>query len=186
MSVEEPKVKLDYQAYCLFPNDGNRHEVIEGRHYINPASTPDHQSVSKYLQHFLFTQIELTGVGRVFNAPIDVQLGEYDIVQPDLVVILKPSKATVTRSRIKGAPNLIMEILSPSTTKSDLTLKRRLYEQSGVSEYWIVDPAQRAVRQLMLRDGTYHTVAGKKQGRSLAILPDIKIPLDTVWSKALD
>lgn len=183
MTAGAPTTKLGYAEYCLFPNDGNRHEVINGRHYMNPAPSPDHQTVSKHLQYFLYTLVELGRLGKVFNAPIDVQLGEFDIVQPDLVVLLNASKAVITKTRIKGPPELVVEILSPSSSKHDAKLKRQLYEQSGVREYWIVDPKRECVDQLVLQSGTYTSrrVSGKKLSPS--ILPKLSIPLSEIWSR---
>ncbi len=182
-SIDEPKVKLGYEEYCLFPDDGNRHEIIGGRHYISPAPSPSHQSVSKYLQHYLFTQIELRSLGKVFNAPIDVQLSDFDIVQPDLVVLLNDSPARITSVKIEGPPDLLIEILSPSTSKNDLTLKRSLYQQSGVREYWIVDPKACRVAQLVLQDGEYREHPVSEKEISLSVLSAIKIPLSEIWNR---
>jgi len=121
-------VKLTYEQYVLFPNDGNRHEIIDGRHYRNAAPSTRHQAVSRYLQYFLFEQIELKGLGDVVDAPVDVQLSPTDVVQPDLVIVLKQNRI-ITPSKIMGAPDLVIEILSPSTRETDLNLKKQLYEQ---------------------------------------------------------
>jgi len=175
-----PKVKLGYAEYVLYPDDGYRHEIIEGDHYMNPAPSTYHQTVSKRLQYQLYTKIELAGRGQVFNAPVDVQLSEHDIVQPDLVVVLNNASARVTPVKIKGPPDLLIEILSPSTAGNDRELKRKVYEKSGVTEYWIVDPTDNTLTQLALTDGTY-------QERScgaevpLVVLPDVVISFDEIW-----
>src|SRR5215471_9290346 len=78
-----------YADYCRIPPDRNRHEIIDGVHYVNPAPTPWHQTVSRRLQYELMTAIELPGLGEVFDAPIDVHLGRGALVQPDLVVVLR-------------------------------------------------------------------------------------------------
>lgn len=182
MSTDLPKTKLRFSDYRLFPDDGKIHELIDGMHYMTPAPTPDHQTVSKRIQHFLYTEIELTGLGLVFNAPIDVQFGEYNGVQPDLIVLLKKNKtASITPTHVKGAPDLVIEILSPSTRKKDLKLKRNLYEQFGVREYWIVDPKQKSVTQLVLVDREYQPVASPRKCITLKILPKISISLEKIW-----
>lgn len=183
MSLGESKVKLGYEEYCLFPDDGNRHEIIDGWHYMNPAPTPNHQSVSRWLQHFLFTQIELPGLGKVIDAPIDVQLGDHDIVQPDLVIVLNDTESVTTRTRIKGPPNMVVEILSPSTSKNDLALKRSLYEQRGISEYWIIDPDEHTVLQLVLAEGNYCERTNQGTTISLAILPEVTVPTDQIFNR---
>ena len=149
-------VKLTYEQYVLFPNDGNRHEIIDGRHYMNASPSTRHQAVSRYLQYYLFEQIELKGLGDVIDAPLDVQLSPTDVVQPDLVVVLKHNRI-ITPSKIMGTPDLVIEILSPSTRQTDMNLKKRLYEQFLVPEYWIVDPEDQTILQHHLNsDGRYN------------------------------
>ena len=107
-SFDEPTVKLTYDDYLLFPSDGMRHEIIHGRHYMNPAPNPRHQTVSRHIQFQLYQQIELTDAGQVFDAPIDLQLSDTDVVQPDIVVVLK-SNLIITPTRLKGVPDLVIE-----------------------------------------------------------------------------
>ena len=147
--------RLTYREYVLFPDDGNRHEIMAGRHYMNPAPNPRHQTVSRHIQFQLYEQIELKGLGQVFNAPIDLQLSDWDIVQPDLVVVLRENRI-ITPTKIKGIPDLVIEILSSSSRDYDRQLKRQLYEQSAVPEYWIVDPDDQNVRLFRLQpEGSY-------------------------------
>ena len=151
ISYDEPTTKLTYDDYVLFPNDGNRHEIINGRHYMNGAPNPRHQSVSRHIKFQLFQQIELAGLGEVINAPIDLQLSETDVVQPDLVVVLRDNRI-ITTTKIRGVPDLVVEILSTSTRNYDRQLKKQLYEQAGIPEYWIVDPENQTVDQYRLAD----------------------------------
>ncbi|MBL8809795.1 MAG: Uma2 family endonuclease [Planctomycetaceae bacterium] len=141
--------RLTYQDYVLFPNDGNRHEIINGRHYMNAAPSPRHQAISRHIQFQLYQQIELKGLGAVIDAPIDVQLSESDVVQPDLVVILSENHI-ITPTRVKGVPDLVIEVLSASQRAHDLQLKKQLYEQAGVPEYWIVDPENQTATKYVL------------------------------------
>jgi Uma2 family endonuclease len=181
MSVtKKPDLKLGYAEYVLYPNDVMRHEIIDGDHYMNPAPSTYHQTISKRLQYHLYAKIELAGLGLVFNAPVDVQLSNHDIVQPDLVVLLKGTRARVTPAKINGAPDLLVEILSPSTAANDQHLKRKVYERAGVAEYWIVDPEEPGLTQLVLRDGAY-TPLEHGSDLTLAILPDVAIPLSEIW-----
>ena len=172
--------ELGYAEYILLPDDGRRHEIIDGDHYMHPAPSTYHQTVSKRLQHQLYTKIELATLGLVFNAPIDVQLGEHDIVQPDLVVLLNEPRARLTPTKISGPPDLLIEILSPATAGNDQHLKRRVYERSGVTEYWIVDPTEPAVIQLNLQSGEYREVP-HTDDLQLSILPQIVVELQQVW-----
>ncbi|MDZ4719994.1 MAG: Uma2 family endonuclease [Roseiflexaceae bacterium] len=151
----------DYE--CL-PNDGVRYELVHGELRIAPALGTDHQTASGYIFYFLMQQIQLAGHGRVFHAPIDLELGPDTIVQPDIVVVLNQSSAVITSQRIIGSPNLVIEIASPSTASYDRREKRDLYATGGVPEYWIVDPASRTIELLLLAGNVYrseHIYRGK-------------------------
>lgn len=170
--------KLTYQDYVCFPDDGKRHEIIDGTHFMNPAPSIYHQQVSRRLQFQLYAEIELRELGVVIDAPVDVQITDHDIVQPDLVVVLSENRI-ITPTKVKGAPNHVIEILSPSTEVNDKTLKRQLFEQAGVPEYWIVDPADHSVLQLVLKDGKYAETKHSKQ-ITLSYL-DVSVDLSQVW-----
>jgi len=181
MSTITPKVqKWTYKEYAAIPEDGLRHEIIDGEHFVNPSPSTQHQHVSKRLQYQIYTKIELAGLGVMFNAPMDVQLSENDIVQPDLVVILNENVRKITPTKIKVAPNLVVEILSPSTSGNDQTIKKDLYERSGVTEYWVVDPFEQQVDQWILQDGKY-VLAPKACILRLTIDENVEIDLDKVW-----
>lgn len=175
-----PPVKLGYAEYCLYPNDGRRHEIIAGDHYVNPAPSTYHQTVSRRLQYQLYTQVELAGRGVVYNAPVDVQLTDHDIVQPDLVVVIAPRMQMITPTKIKGVPDLVVEILSPSTASHDMTLKKQLYERVGVAEYWIADPDNHTLEQLVLTEGRYAARPATVDVR-LSILDKVTVRLADVW-----
>jgi Uma2 family endonuclease len=131
---------LGVRHYELFPEDGNRHEIIGGDHFMTPAPTIWHQEVSGNLGALLRRWVREHRLGKVLYAPVDVQLGDHDIVQPDLVFISTGRRAILTPRRILGAPDLVVEILSPATAERDREVKRDTYDRFGVSEYWIVDP----------------------------------------------
>jgi len=171
--------KLRYEHYVCFPDDGYRHEIIDGVHYMNAAPSTYHQAVSRRLQYQLYSAIELKKLGCVIDAPVDVHLSEFDIVQPDLVVVLE-SNRIITPSKVKGTPDLLVEILSPSTRENDMVLKRNRYEVAGVPEYWIVDPFEHTLEQLILTEGSY---VAREHGDivTLTILADVSVDLDEVW-----
>jgi Uma2 family endonuclease len=179
-SEASSRTKLTYEDYCCYPDDGRRHEIIEGDHYVNPAPSTYHQHVSKRLQYQLYTQIELAGHGILFNAPVDVHLTEHDIVQPDLVVVLNAKKQIITPTKVKGIPDLVVEILSPSTADNDRRLKRNLYERCGIAEYWILDPFEQKFDQLVVKDGRYELVPAADIVEP-AFVKGVKIPLTEVW-----
>ena len=176
----QKSAKLNYDDYAKIPQDGMRHEIIDGVHSVNAAPSTVHQHVSKRLQYQLYTKVELAGLGVLFNAPVDVQLSEFDVVQPDLVIVLNENVRKITPTKIKVAPNLIVEILSPSTTELDHTLKKELYERFGVQEYWIVDPFEQSIAKWVLTDCKY-SLAPATDPIILTIAAGISIAKEAIW-----
>jgi Uma2 family endonuclease len=140
-------VKFTYDDFLHFPDDGKRHELIDGEHYVTPSPNMKHQAVSGNLHFLLRNWLEQHPVGRVFYAPFDVVFTQFDVVEPDLMYMSNERAAEIlTAKHVTGAPEIVVEIGSPGTRKRDETIKRRLYERSGVSEYWVVDPDLDLVR----------------------------------------
>ena len=182
--LNTPGVKLTYDEYVLFPDDGRRHEIIDGRHFMNPAPSPMHQYVSRHLQFQLYQQLELSGLGQVINAPIDLQLSNWDVVQPDIVVVLNDNPIITARG-IQGIPDLVIEILSPSNSNHDRQLKLRLYEQAGVPEYWIVDPAERGVFRYQLSEKNTYSAPLSVNDRICFQKQSVSadVDLSTIWCR---
>ena len=140
-------MKLTYDDFLLFPDDGKRHELIDGEHYVTPSPNVRHQSISGSLYLLIGNWLEEHRIGRVFYAPLDVIMSNFDVVEPDLLYMSNERAADIaTGQHVRGAPNLIIEIGSRGTRKRDETIKRRLYEDKGVTEYWFVDPELDVVR----------------------------------------
>jgi Uma2 family endonuclease len=173
--------KLTYRDYVHFPEDGKRHEIIDGEHYVTPAPETYHQKLSRKIQFQLFQQIEERGLGEVYNAPTDVELSDADIVQPDLVVILAAKQRIVTPKKVKGIPDLVVEILSPATKGRDRRLKRELYRRVGVPEYWIVDPDEHVVEQHLLQASRYRLVGRHTTRVTFRGLEGVVVDLARVW-----
>ena len=138
--------RLTYQDLLLFPDDGLRHEIINGEHFVTPSPNLRHQelvlrlavSLSNYLE-------ERPDDGRVFIAPFDVVFSFHDIVEPDVIFVAPDQLDILTAKNIQGTPAMVVEILSPSTRKRDQQIKRTLYDRVGVREYWLVDPEMNAI-----------------------------------------
>ena len=146
-------VKLTYDDFVHFPDDGKRHELIDGEHYVTPSPNTRHQRISRNLLLLIGNWLEHHPIGEVFQAPYDVVFSEFDVIEPDLLYLSNERAAQVlTPLHAKGAPELVVEIGSKGTRKRDDTIKRRLYERAGVSEYWLVDPTRDTVRRYR-RDG---------------------------------
>ena len=139
--------RLTYDDFVLFPDDGKRHEIIDGEHYVTPAPNVRHQVLVRRLvydlEHYFRAHPQ---TGQVFAAPLDVLLSAYDIVEPDLLVVTGDQSGILTEKNVQGPPALVIEVLSKSTRKRDAQTKRRLFERTGVREYWLVDPELDAVQ----------------------------------------
>lgn len=155
-----PGVKLTYEDYVLFPQDGKRHELIDGEHYVTPTPVRKHQAVAGNLHGLIWSYLQQRPIGRVFTAPFDVIFSEFDVVEPDLLYVSRErSQHIETSPWVKGAPDLAVEIESPATRKRDETIKRRLYERFSVPEYWVVDPELDTIKVLRRIDDRYKRVA---------------------------
>jgi Uma2 family endonuclease len=136
-----PSAKLTYDDFVQFPDDGKRHELIDGEHYVTPSPSTKHQRVAMNLGAMIWVHLKAHPIGEVFVAPFDVVFSNVDVVEPDILYFSKERAAAILTPRhVRGAPELVVEIGSPGTRKRDETLKRRLYEQFGVQEYWVIDP----------------------------------------------
>jgi Uma2 family endonuclease len=175
------KVKLTYEDYLLFPDDGLRHEIIDGEHFVSPSAVPYHQKVSRRIFVQLYLRIEETGRGEVYYAPTDLHLSEVDILVPDILVLLSPKIGLIGAKKVEGAPDLVIEITSPGTARRDRGIKRVVYERAGVPEYWIVDVEKKAVERHLLRDGKYVPSGSHAETVAFGGLPDVAVDLTKVW-----
>lgn len=139
-----------YEAYAALPEDGRRYEVVQGVLYVTPSPAERHQSSSGWFFVHLHQHVQAQGRGRVYAAPFDVELAPGHVVQPDIVVVLRENESIVRENRIVGVPDLLVEITSPTTANYDRRQKLDAYAAAGVAEYWIADPAPRAVELLAL------------------------------------
>lgn len=142
-----PRPRFTYEEYRQLPDD-ERYEVLEGALVMTPAPNRDHQTILTLMTIRLGTFVLTSDLGMLYAAPFDVILSEHNVVQPDLLFIRKDRLGIVEERGVEGAPDLVIEILSPSTANRDLETKRRMYSQFGVQEYWIVDPKARTVELL--------------------------------------
>ena len=181
LSKTQSDTKMGYEQYALLPADGKRHEIVDGQHVVNPAPATYHQTLSRRIQFQLYTQIELKGLGQVFDAPTDLQLSDTDIVQPDLIVVLESNRRIITRTHIKGVPDIVVEILSDSSKQHDRVDKRALYQSAGIREYWIVDPESRVLEQLILRDRGYELAGRHARSVTADVITAASVDLEQVW-----
>lgn len=153
-SLATPAKTWTYADYLRL-EDQNRYEILEGELLMAPAPNVAHQTISMNLSLLLSRVIRENALGVLFAAPVDVILDESNVVQPDLVFISGARQDIVKDAGVFGAPDLVIEILSPTTQYRDNVMKKDLYERFGVPEYWIVNPGLRSVDILCLEAGKY-------------------------------
>ena len=186
MKAAIPRVKLTYDDFVLFPDDGKRHELIDGEHYVTPSPNIRHQQLLGRLHLLIGGWLQTNPIGEMFLSPLDVVFSDVDVVEPDLLFISSHRAADIiTPKHVRGAPDLVVEIGSPSTRKRDETIKRRLYERAGVAEYWVVDPDLDVVRVYRRTDAGFGRPLelAKEAGDTLAtpLLPGLELPLVRIF-----
>lgn len=176
--------KLTYADYELLPDDSLRHEIIDGEHYVTASPVTKHQRISRSLFYLLQSYLDTHPIGEAFYAPFDVVLSSFDVVVPDLVFISKGRAHLLTAKNLQGAPDLVIEILSPSTRPRDERLKRDLYERVGVDEYWLVDPEHDVVDVYRREAGGFQSPVrcNNRDTLTTPLLPGLELPLDRVFS----
>ena len=179
-------VKLTYDDFLLFPDDGQRHELIDGEHYVTPSPNTAHQVIVGNLYFVLRTHLEANPTGQLFTAPFDVVFSDFDIVEPDLLYISAARRHDIlTKQHVRGAPDLVVEVGSPGTRRRDETVKRRLYERDGVAEFWIVDPDLEVVRIYRREEAGYGRPRElSRETRDVlqsALFPGLSLSLDVIF-----
>lgn len=177
------KRRLTTEEFLRIPEDGKRHELVDGVHYVTPSPVPSHQVLvgRLYLSLGLFLE-QRPHLGRIFLGPLDVVLSDRDVVEPDLLFIAADQTEILTMKNVQGPPALAIEVLSPSTRRWDERVKRRLFEERGIGEYWIVDPAAHRVRVFRrAADGSLPEVATLEAERG----DRLEMPLLPGWSIVL-
>lgn len=145
------RVMLTYEDYCRMPS-GNRYELVEGDIRMTPSPSVFHQRISRRIEKVLLEWVERHELGEVLHAPIDVVLSEHNVVQPDILYVARERLGIIKEANIQGAPDLVVEILSPSDAEWDRVTKRRVYARFGVREFWIVGPESRNIEVCVFRD----------------------------------
>ena len=166
MAIPNPAVKFTYRDYLYAPDDKS-YELLDGELIVTPAPGELHQSVSAQLGWRLVQFASENNLGRDYHAPFDVVLSDTDVVQPDLIFVSNERSQIITHANIQGAPDLVVEILSPSTATRDRTFKRTLYARHGVREYWMVDITKKDVTVLLLGDRGFEIVDVYGEGEAL-------------------
>ncbi len=187
-TAARPDVRLTNDDFLLFPEDGKRHELIDGVHYVTASPGLGHQELLGRLHlaigNFLVGRRHL---GRVFLSPADVVLSYHDVVVPDLLFVAGDQQNILTEANVQGPPALVVEILSPSTRRRDEGIKRKLFEEKGIREYWIVDP--KGLRVTVFRRGDngqfprlVELSTGQASYLETPLLPGLALSIDDLFA----
>ncbi len=182
-----PSIKFTVTDYMSMP-DGKRYQLLDGELIVAPSPTSKHQSISGQLYLTMRQFVTQSQLGRVWYAPLDVILSDHDVVQPDLFFVSKVRENIVTEANVQGAPDLVVEILSPATAQHDREYKITLYSRHGVREYWLVDPDEDTVEVWTESDSESGTglvlTATYRRGDTLEspLLEALNIPLEAIFT----
>lgn len=176
--------RLTYDDLEAIPQEreGDRHELIYGELIVTPSPMPRHQVVLKNLIYRLESHIDAEELGMLLPAATDIRLASGTVLIPDLCFILKHRLEIMGPKAVVGPPDLVVEILSPGTRRRDLTVKRALYAEFGVPEYWVVDPEARTVTVLSLAGDRYESIPVGEDGMVRSqVLPGLTLGLPAVF-----
>ena len=181
--MTQAATKMTYDQYCLLPEDGKQYEVIDGELFMTPAPRPKHQQIVVWLTEELSRFVRENSLGEVFVAPVDVLLDRHSIVQPDVLFISAARLSIVKEDAIEGPPDLVVEVLSPSTFYKDLRKKMTAYSQFGVQEYWIVDPETQTIEIYARRDDKLQLAQKFSSGETVesTLLPGLRLGVRDVF-----
>ena len=179
--------KLTYDEFQTLPRDGSkRFELIEGEVFMTPSPNTKHQTAAANLFLALGNFVRSRNLGRVFFAPYDVVFSKWTALEPDLLFIREDRLTMIiTDANVRGAPDLVIEILSPSRRSYDRETKLRVYEAGGVSELWYVDPEERTVEILNRGPKGRYVLTATLSGNdaiSSQVLPELKLALAEVFA----
>ncbi len=181
---ERVAVHYTYDDYLNFPDDGKRYQIIHGELLVTPSPNSGHQHCLVVLIAVLHAYVTRHQLGTVFVAPFDVVLKKDSVVQPDVLYVARAHASRIKATHIEGAPDLVIEVLSPRTATLDRTKKRDLYAENRVTHYWILDPRKKTLEELRLSRGEYKLEA-KLEGDATfkpRLFPGLEIRLAEVFA----
>lgn len=183
--VQTERIKVwTYDDYAQLPSHGSdRLEVVEGELHLSPAPNIRHQSISGNIFGILRNHVLQNGLGQVFSAPLDVVFSPTNTFQPDIIFVSTENKGIITAANIQGAPDLLIEIISPSSDRLDRIRKPQVYAQFDVAHFWIVDPVLDLMEEYVLSGGTYRLICERKRDEMWTprLFPTLNITLEEIF-----
>ena len=176
------RIKFTYEDYCNAPED-KRYELHDGDLIVVPAPKEQHQDIVGTLFIAITLFVRERALGRVYIAPFDIVFSNHDVVQPDVIFVSNERIDRITPDNIQGAPDFVIEVLSPSTEHRDRTFKRALYARHGVNEFWLVDTVAQSIEVLLLGSDDYETAAVYGAGEVLTspTLIDFTLSIEDIF-----
>ena len=178
-----------YSDYLKLPDDGNLYEILKGKLIVRTAPNRAHQRCSIRLSVILSLHVTQHELGEVYTAPFDVILDPENsdpeiLVKPDLLFVSTEHLQIITENNVRGSPDLIVEILSPSTANDDRDRKFKIYQEMKVLHYWIIDPTAQALEEYVWQSGSYHrcTFHVEREEFHPSLFPGLAISLEELWS----
>jgi len=176
-------LKYTHADLMVMPDDGKRREIIDGELYVTPSPVTGHQRIVGNLAFAFWKFLEVHPLGELLVSPLDVILSEYDALEPDLLFVLNEHQDFL-QDWVRGAPDLVVEILSPSTEARDRGIKLKAYARYGVGEYWIVDPVAQVVEVYRLAPEGFHVAATCAKGNTVEtpLLPGFSLAVGSIFN----
>jgi Uma2 family endonuclease len=185
MATHPERIILTYDDLIQMPEDGCRYELYEGELEVSAAPIPRHQAALLNLASTLLVYCRDHDLGTVLTAPTDVLLSNITVVEPDILFVAKDRESIIGDRYISGPPDLVVEVLSPSTASRDRHTKRQLYARHGVPHYWTFDPNLQIAEASDLVDGAYHVSVHATGSESFSAepFPELSVSLAAIWPK---
>lgn len=174
-----PQGEWTYEAYAALTADGECYEIVQGVLVMSPSPEDIHQDVISLLKMYLCQIVRVPKLGIVYSAPFDVELSPHNVFQPDILIVLNEHLERVQRTHVVGAPDLVVEVVSPSSKLYDRVNKHMAYEQAGIPEYWMVYPSQQYIELFVLEQGKYRSLGIFRDQQTLPsrIVPQLTTPV---------
>lgn len=181
--MTQPRIKFTVDDYLTTP-PGKRYQLLDGEMILAPAPTDKHQAIVGGFLVALHQFVTRNKLGQVRVSPYDVALSNYDVAQPDVLLVSNERAHIITAANIQGAPDLVIEVLSPSTERHDRGYKRVLYGRSSAREYWLVDPETETAEVLVESSPglVNHATFNRPDTLTSPLLPELGVSLEQIFS----
>jgi Uma2 family endonuclease len=177
--------KFTYEDLQHFPSDGNRYEIVDGGLFVTPSPIPLHQRIIGNLYARLWDHVRRHTLGEVYVAPLDVVFTDSTVLEPDVLFVSRSRLHIIGGKNLSGAPDLVVEVLSESSSQLDREIKPKQYALHGVPEFWRTDPWVKTVEVFRLQEGNYELAASLAPAEALTspLFPGLSLPVSSLWER---